>query len=120
MTLYEKVYLPAFVKRCAECGITLSTEADLRSAFDSAAILKTSQGSSASAVLQGAVEALRKAAGLPNDARVDRQAVTEAAVKSVADDSAIRKALELLGRQRAKSRVPWLIPPSSSNTAWRM
>jgi hypothetical protein len=43
MTLQEKVYLPAFVKRCAELGVTLSAEADLRSALGAAAILKMSQ-----------------------------------------------------------------------------
>ena len=64
MVLRRKVYIPAFVKHCAELGVTVSAEADLRGALDTAAILKMSQDSSAPAVLCGAAEALRKAACL--------------------------------------------------------
>ena len=100
MVLQEKVYLPAFVKRCAELGVQLSAEANLRSALDVAAILKISQDSSASTARQKAVEAFRKAAGAQTDTGQDRQAAVEAAVKSVAAEPVVRKALSLLVNAR--------------------
>ena len=101
MALQEKVYLPpAFVKRCAELGVQLSAEANLRSALDVAAILKISQDSSASTARQKAVEAFRKAAGAQTDTGQDRQAAVEAAVKSVAAEPVVRKALSLLVNAR--------------------
>jgi len=105
MVLCRKVYIPAFVKRCTELGLPISTEADLRSALDVAAILKMSQTSSASAVHQVTVEALRKAAKLPTDAGQHGQTEVEAAVKGAADDPAVRKTMEVLcGRLPRKGR----------------
>ena len=75
--LFEQVYLPIFVEKCAEKGIVFNSEEDLHSALESAAILKlakvqSEQGSAS--VIKQASAALRKASGMPDQDVVEKSA----------------------------------------------
>ena len=65
-TIFENVYVPSFVKSCAERGINFETEEDLVNALESVAVVKQAMAAqnSVSPVIKQAAMDLRKAAGM--------------------------------------------------------
>jgi len=92
--LFENVYLPAFVEKCAEFGITFPDRETLDTAIESAALLQQAVESRGSNTVKQASIALKKALGIEQS---QTEQVTERAQKVAAS---------LLGRPEA--REAWL------------
>lgn len=80
--LFENVYLPAFVEKCAEFGITFPDRETLDTAIESAALLKQAIESQGSNTVKQASIALKKALGLDQSQAAEQ--VTERAQKVAA------------------------------------
>lgn len=63
--LYNSVYLPAFVEKCAARGFDINDAESLNSALDIAALTKQHQTKQANSIVKTAADNLRRSMGLP-------------------------------------------------------
>lgn len=69
--VFYDLYVPTFIKRCAEHGLNITTEEDLYEALDTTAMLRKIEGQQSSGAIKQAHDVLLKAAGVSTPA-VDR------------------------------------------------
>ena len=100
VALFEEVYLPTFLQKCASHGITFSDQQSLQSALESVAMLKAAENAQKTSIAKSAASDLRTALGVPQPEQVaaeqkkQAQLSKEAAAK-VGNDR-VRKAIDAL------------------------
>lgn len=71
--LFEEVYLPAFLNKCASSGLTFSDQESLQAALESVAMLKSAEAHQKSSLAKSAAADLRTALGVPQPEQVVAQ-----------------------------------------------
>jgi hypothetical protein len=100
VALFEEVYLPTFVQKCASSGLTFSDQESLQAALESVAMLKAAEATQKTGLAKSAASDLRSALGVPQPDQVkaaqqkSEQAKKEATAK-VGNDR-VRKAIDAL------------------------
>lgn len=100
VALFEEVYLPAFISKCASHGLTFSDQDSLTSALESVAMLKTAEANQKTSIAKSAAADLRTALGVPQPeqlaaAQQKKAEQTKQAAATVENDR-VRKAIDAL------------------------
>lgn len=101
-TLFGNVYVPVFVKQCAEFGMPIETEEDLATALNNVRMLKEAGVTSAptggnKSIHKAAAELLSKSQ-TPGNADVDTKAAIDALSQIPYNESVIKAAQSLTGK----------------------
>lgn len=94
--LFDEVYLPSFVEKCAQLGVRFPDQESVQAALESTAMLKTAEAAEQSSLSKNAASDLRNALGI---AQPQDPAVAEAAEKRAADvarGNKVREAVDAL------------------------
>ena len=79
--LYQQVYLPAYIQKCAERGIQFADEGDLTAALESTALAKMAMARSQGSQIKQANANLKKLLGVDV---AEQQAQAEQSIKTAA------------------------------------
>lgn len=93
--LMEDVYIPAFVEKCAEAGLSLDREA-LGTALETVAMLKHANTHDSAGLAKSAAADLREAMGLPQPEELEKEAQRREKTAEFATDERIAAALAAL------------------------
>lgn len=94
--LYREVYVPAFLEKCAERGITISDSDTLSSALETTALVKQTLQKSGGNRIKQANVALKQALGVNTQERLETQdARIKTAAAQLGNIKEIREALRL-------------------------
>jgi hypothetical protein len=100
VALFEEVYLPAFIQKCASRGLEFSDQDSLQAALESVAMLKAAEATQKSGLAKSAASDLRTALGVPQPEQVAAaQQKTEQQKKEAAakvGNERVRKAIDAL------------------------
>jgi|GEM_PF-6959813 len=100
VALFEEVYLPAFMQKCASHGLTFSDQESLQAALESVAMLKAAEANQKAGLAKSAAADLRSALGVPQPEQVAaQQQKTEQQEKEAAarvGNDRVRKAIDAL------------------------
>jgi len=98
--LFEEVYLPAFIQKCAELGQSFEDQQSLRDALESVAMLNAADSTQKSNVVKSAASTLREALGVADPSVAQQTAEKETAVKQASSEKAgsdkVRSAIDAL------------------------
>lgn len=93
--LLQDVYIPAFVEKCAEAGLTLD-QGSLGDALETVAMLKQASTTNTGGLTKAAATDLRDAMGLPQPEQLEKEAQQRARTAEVAKHDRIAAALSAL------------------------
>jgi hypothetical protein len=100
VALFEEVYLPAFIQKCASHGLTFSDQDSLQSALESVAMLKAAETTQKTSLAKSAAADLRTAMGLPQPEQVAAQqqqaAQQQKEASAKVENARVRKAIDSL------------------------
>ena len=94
--LFDQVYIPTFVKACADRGISFADEASLSDALESTALLKMSGQQGQKNLAKEAADALRGSLGVPNPEDLAHEAAEQKVASETAQEQTIQSALGTL------------------------
>lgn len=90
-TLYQNVFIPAFVEKCASRGITFPDDESLDSALETTALVKNFLSSKQANHIKSANLKLKAALGLPIEK--EGEDATKSAAFNAAQDPSVRAAI---------------------------
>lgn len=92
--LFERVYVPAFVKRCAARGLAIPDEDSLKGALETTAFVLEHLQSKQGDVIKSANESIKKALGVvEKQAALNEQQERLAAAFQLGQDPVVREAI---------------------------
>ena len=94
--LFEDVYLPAFVEKCAALGLSFNDQASLQSALESVAMLKSAETTETVDLTKSAAADLRSAMGVPQPEDTQRAAEEQKQAAAQAQSDRVRGAIDAL------------------------
>jgi len=99
--LFEDVYLPAFVEKCAQHGVTFPDEESVQAALESVTMLKGAEASEQSSIAKSAAADLRSALGIPTPEDPEAAVAAHEKAASVARGDRVRAAIDALAQASA-------------------
>jgi hypothetical protein len=94
--LFEDVYLPAFVEKCAELGLNFNDQASLQNALESVAMLKSAEAAEGVDITKSAAADLRVAMGVPQPEDTVKAQAEQKQASEQAKSERVRGAIEAL------------------------
>jgi hypothetical protein len=93
--IFQDVYLPAFIDKCASLGLTFPDQESLQAALETTALIKMSLAQNQGSAIKKANLALKEALGITAEppAQVRDAAVAKSAAESLVHRPAVREAL---------------------------
>ena len=105
--LFDEVYVPAFVAKCASYGLQFPDQESFQSALESVVMLKAAEASESNSITKSAANALRSALHFPKPEDVAAQQEKAAQDQQTADqlsrDEKVRKAIDALANASSGS-----------------
>ena len=99
--LFEEIYLPAFLQKCASHGLEFPDQESLQSALESVAMLKSAETAQKSGLAKSAAADLRTALGMQQPEQVKADAAKAEQTK--------KEAAEKVGNDRVRQAIDALI-----------
>lgn len=96
--LFEDVYLPSFVEKCAQHGITFPDEESVQAALESVAMLKGAEASEQSGIAKSAAADLRSALGIPTPEDPEAIKAAQDRAAETARGDRVRAAIDALAQ----------------------
>ena len=93
--LFQQVYLPTFVKACADQGIAVNTEEDFAAALQAITILKTAEAEQTTNIAKSATADLMAVAGIQEPA-MPKMAASVDEIKRVSSSPSVQEAVQLM------------------------
>jgi hypothetical protein len=93
--IFQNVYLPAFIEKCASMGLEFPDEESLSAALETTALIKMNAGRNQGSAIKQANLALKEALGIPvtPPAQVRDAAAAKSAAEHLVQQPGVREAL---------------------------
>jgi hypothetical protein len=94
--LMHEIYLPAFLEKCAQCGLEINSDSEVGEAIELVALLKQASSETTNSLLKSAAASMREALGIAQPEEREAEARMKAAAAESAKDERIMAALQAL------------------------